>query len=176
MHITIIKNCNLTLRGGISCWLSVCYKKTKQQHSWCNSIDHRRSCLPSRSATRSHWPMTLSSLRRLVPPLSPLTHEVRGDPIIYIAPFYVLCWFLRVGTLRAQHSECVPSHSFTHHAAHTLATLAVFVVPSSASIFVALRTLPWLFKAAHKTTRQSQFPRSYVRKMQPILQRRSHFL
>ena len=35
------------------------------------------------------------------------------------------------------------------------------------------RTLPWLFKAAHKTTRQSQFPRSYVRKMLNILQRRS---
>ena len=37
----------------------------------------------------------------------------RGDPIIYIAPFYVLRLILRVGTLRAQHSECVPSHSFT---------------------------------------------------------------
>ena len=43
----------------------------------------------------------------------------RGDPIIYIAPFYVLRLILRVGTLRAQHSECVPSHSFTHDAVHT---------------------------------------------------------
>ena len=35
-----------------------------------------------------------STLERHVPPLSPLTHEVRGDPIIYIAPFYVLRYFL----------------------------------------------------------------------------------
>ena len=37
----------------------------------------------------------------------------RGDPIIYIAPFYVLRLILKVGTFRAQSSECVPSHSFT---------------------------------------------------------------
>ena len=42
-----------------------------------------------------------------------LAHEVRGDPIIYIAPFYVLRLILKVGSFRAQYSECVPSHSFT---------------------------------------------------------------
>jgi hypothetical protein len=36
--------------------------------------------IASRSATRSHWLLTSSTLRRLVPPLSPLTHEVRGAP------------------------------------------------------------------------------------------------
>ena len=35
----------------------------------------------SRSATRSHRLLTSSTLRRLVPPLSPLAHEPRGGPI-----------------------------------------------------------------------------------------------
>ena len=53
-------------------------------------------------------------LMRLVPPLSPLAHEVRGDPMIYCA---ILCshYLLSVGTLRVLHSECVPSHSFTYY-------------------------------------------------------------
>ena len=38
----------------------------------------------SRSAIGSHWLLTLSTLRRPMPPLSPLTHEVRGDPIMYM--------------------------------------------------------------------------------------------
>ena len=35
----------------------------------------------SRSAIRSHWPLTSSTLRRLMPPLSPLAHAARGDPM-----------------------------------------------------------------------------------------------
>ena len=37
--------------------------------------------LQSRSAIGSHWPTTPSLLGRPMPPLSPLTHEVRGDPV-----------------------------------------------------------------------------------------------
>ena len=42
----------------------------------------------------------------------PKNQQILGGPIMYCA---ILCiaLFLRVGTLRAQYSECVPSHSFT---------------------------------------------------------------
>ena len=51
---------------------------------------------------------------------------------------------LRVGTLRAQHSECVPSHSFTQDAAYTLALAfenkasAFFATPSHSTIMSEL--------------------------------------
>jgi hypothetical protein len=52
-----------------------------RKSAWLNTLN---GFWHSRSAIGSHWLLTLSTLRRPMPPLSPLTHEVRGDPIMYM--------------------------------------------------------------------------------------------
>ena len=60
-----------------------------------------------------------SSTQAVVSTLYDTTLQPYGCVTARVTPFYVSRLLLRVGTLRAQHSECVPSHSFTQNADHT---------------------------------------------------------
>ena len=57
--------------------------------------------------------LPILTYQAVVPTLYGTTLQPYGCVTARVTPFYVLRLILKVGTFRAQYSECVPSHSFT---------------------------------------------------------------
>ena len=109
-------------------------------------------CVTSRSTTRSHWLLTASTLGRLVSPLSPLTHEVRVDPIKYCA---ILCIALYPRTGESSGAILgVRSVALLHARCSTYSsTLALFLkntASPSESVYYIPLTYASIWRASNK--------------------------